>query len=305
MNITTASTVELPAATAAVAAAIEPALARYVRDYTMPGNLREAIEYSLLGGGKRLRPALTLLCCEAVGGSRDDAIPAAAAVEMIHVFSLIHDDLPAMDDDDMRRGKPTLHIAKGEAMAILAGDMLMGLAFSVLLEGDLEPALGGRLAAELAQNANAMISGQVYDTLGGFEPGAADRRRLELIHRNKTGALIRAACRMGAISGLGAAVSDEADRTLGLITTYADAIGLMFQIVDDLLDVEQSTEHLGKGAGKDLEAGKLTYPGVLGVEASRAEIERLRRVALDAIMPLGAKARDLRDLCEFMAIRTK
>src|SRR5690606_24144317 len=135
---------------------------------------------------------LALLCCEAVGGRRDEAMPAAVAVELIHAFSLVHDDLPAMDDDDLRRGRPTLHIAKGEAMAILAGDMLFGLAFSVLVEGELDPALGGRLASELAQGNNAMISGQVYDTLGGFAGDLTDLQRLELIHRNKTGALIRA-----------------------------------------------------------------------------------------------------------------
>ncbi len=286
-------------------ALVDDALREFVAAYPMPQNLREAIEYSLLAGGKRLRPVLAILSCEAVGGQRDDAIRSAIAVEFIHAFSLVHDDLPAMDDDDLRRGRPTLHIARGEAMAILAGDMMMGLAFSALAETEFNPATAGQLTSELAHGCNAMIAGQVYDTLAGFPKETGDRERLELIHRNKTGALIRAACRMGAIAGLEQSSPAESERRLRLITTYADSIGLMFQIVDDLLDVEQSAEHLGKGAGKDESAGKLTYPGVLGVDDSRTEIARLRRNALDALAPLGANADHLRDLCEFLAVRTK
>lgn len=305
MTAPTMTTLDPPSHALECVSRVDAALRDFLVAYPMPSNLRDAIEYSLLAGGKRLRPVLALESCEAVGGDRECAMRGAIAVELIHAFSLVHDDLPAMDDDDLRRGRPTLHIARGEAMAILAGDMMMGLAFSALAESDLSPDVAGRLTAELAAGCNAMIAGQVYDTLAGFPDDASDRDRLELIHRNKTGALIRAACRMGAIAGLQEARPAESERRLALITTYAESIGLMFQIVDDLLDVEQSAEHLGKGAGKDESAGKLTYPGVLGVENSRKEIERLRRVALDALAPLGSNADHLRDLCEFLAVRTK
>lgn len=284
---------------------VNDAMAEFIASYPMPANLRDAIEYAVLNGGKRLRPVLTLMSCEAVGGTRTDALRAGVAVELIHAFSLVHDDLPAMDDDDLRRGRPTLHIAQGEAMAILAGDMMMGLAFAALATSDQDAAISGALSDELAQGCNAMIAGQVYDTLGGFPDGVTDLQRLELIHRNKTGALIRAACRLGALSGLAEASSTESRQKLDLITTYAESIGLMFQIVDDLLDVEQSAEHIGKGANKDESAGKLTYPGLIGADASRAEIERLRQSAINALEPLGDNAAHLRDLCEFLAVRTK
>ena len=294
-----------PRITTELASIVDTALTQYVVSYPMPGNLRQAVQYALLGGGKRLRPTLTLLSCQAVGGNRDDALPAAMAVELIHAFSLVHDDLPAMDDDDLRRGRPTLHVAMGEAMAILAGDMMLGLAYSVLVEGKHDRSLAGALAAQLAQGANAMISGQVYDTLGGFSHAPTDLERLELIHRNKTGALITASCKMGALCGLTKTPDAQSDRALSLIATYAESIGLMFQIVDDLIDIEQTAEHTGKETGKDLDAGKLTYPGVLGIEASRAEIDRLGRVAIDALSPLGQAADPLRDLCDYLAVRTK
>lgn len=283
---------------------IDDRLERFLASRDLPENLRDAVAYSLLSGGKRLRPILSLLSAEAVGGSHAAATPAAIAVELVHAFSLVHDDLPAMDDDDLRRGRPTLHVARGEAMAILAGDLMLSLAFEALTDGIDDPALVGVLSAELAAGVRGMIAGQVYDTLGGFEPGLSERERLETIHHNKTGALIRASARMGAISAFGIPDSGSA-RPLSLLTTYADAVGLMFQIVDDLLDVEQSAEHLGKGAGKDLDAGKRTYPGIVGVEESRREVDRLRCVALDAAAALGPNARPLADLCGFLAVRTK
>ena len=244
-------------------------------------------------------PALLLLCCRAVGGRIERALPAAMAIELVHAFSLVHDDLPAMDDDDLRRGMPTAHVKFGEAMAILSGDAMMSLAFQIITGPETAPSAAAALAQELAAGTTAMIAGQVYDTLGGFDPATGERERLVLIHQKKTGALFRAACRMGAICG-GAGPAE-----LAALTAYGEAIGLMFQIVDDLIDVEQSPEHTGKETGKDLDAGKLTYPGVLGVEQSRTEIERLRRSAMDALMPLGPRADHLRDLCEYMAIRTK
>ena len=272
---------------------------RCVEEASLPSNLAEALRYALLSGGKRLRPILAAHCCTAVGGRVEESLAAAAAVEMIHAFSLVHDDLPALDNDDLRRGRPTTHKAFGEAMAILAGDGLMSLAFQVLAERCPDPAITGRLCGELAIGTTNMIAGQVYDTLGGFQPGLQDAKRLETVHRNKTGALIRAACRMGAIS------ARASEPQLRSVTVYADAVGLMFQIVDDLVDEEQTPEHAGKRTAKDRDAGKLTYPLVHGIMASRTEVERLRREALAAIEPLGPGAIPLRELCEYLAVRTR
>jgi geranylgeranyl diphosphate synthase, type II len=269
----------------------------------LPDKLLEAVRYAVLGGGKRLRPVLALLSCEAVGADRVHALPAAAAMELVHCFSLVHDDLPAMDDDELRRGRPTLHIHAGEAMAILAGDAMISIAFELLHHAPLDAARRLALLGELAHGTTRMIAGQVYDTLGGMNPSLSTRHQLDLIHRNKTGALIRASCRMGAIAG------GANERQLAALTTYGDAIGLMFQIVDDVLDVTQSAAHTGKATGKDEQAGKLTFPGVLGLEASQQEVKRLRQAALQAIAPLGTLSRGaatpLAELCEYMAVRTK
>lgn len=289
--------------TAAPTAAVERFMAHWLGGRSLPKALHEATEYALLGGGKRLRPLLAMHAAAAVGAPLDSALPAAAAVELIHAFSLVHDDLPALDNDDLRRGRPTVHKKFGDAMAILVGDGLMSMAFQVLAEKH-EPAVAGLLCRELAEGSTAMIAGQVLDTLGGFAPGLDDRRRLEQVHHNKTGALIKASCRMGAIAGLAAlGRTDPAD--LASITRYAEAVGLMFQIVDDLIDVQQSAEHTGKRTGKDEHAGKLTYPGVLGVDASRREVERLRNEALGALAAFGKNAAALTDLCNYLAVRTK
>jgi len=286
--------VELTAPTEAV----EAELGAFIDGRPLPHDLREAIRYSLLGPGKRMRPLLVVHSCTAVGGAREAALPAAAAIELIHCFSLVHDDLPAMDDDDLRRGRPTLHKYTNEAMAILAGDAMSALAFELLTTHVEPPARAAALAAELALATNDMVAGQVYDTLGGFEDDAEPLERLRTIHRHKTGALLRAACRMGGLCG-------EADnRQLAALTRYGEAIGLMFQVVDDLLDVTQTTERLGKTAGKDVVQEKLTYPALLGLDASRREVERLRTEALEALAPLGEPARLLRELCEFLAVRT-
>ena len=290
---------KLDAAVTAPLADLERFMADYLDGVGLPANLDAAVRSALLGGGKRLRPVLAIHCCHAVGGGAPAAMVPATATEMIHAFSLVHDDLPALDDDDMRRGKPTLHVEHGEAMAILAGDALMSLAFQVLAERGPDASTAGRLATELALGTTGMIAGQVYDTLGGFPDGLDDEARLRLIHRNKTGALIRAACRMGAISG----GADDAD--LDAVTIYGEAIGLMFQIVDDLLDVEQSSEHLGKRSSKDLDAGKLTFPGLIGVERSRHEIERLARAAEDACARFGPAGSRLVEICRYMKVRTR
>jgi geranylgeranyl diphosphate synthase type II len=291
---------------AALEAALQGIVADIERDMEsrldagrLPENLRDAAKYAVLGPGKRLRPALTILACEALDGRRDKALAAAGAMELIHCFSLVHDDLPAMDDDDLRRGRATLHIHAGEAMAILAGDVCVSLAFEWLANAPVDGERQAALVRELAAATTAMIAGQVYDTLGGFACKLNDRQRLDLIHRHKTAALIAAACRMGAICASAAPAQIDA------LSRYGQSIGLMFQIVDDLLDVTQSAEHVGKAVGKDESAGKLTFPGLLGVEASRAEVERLRAAAHDALRTLGENARLLLDLADAMAVRTR
>jgi len=281
------------------AAAVEKYLALFLDQRHLPGNLGEAVRYALLGGGKRLRPILVMRACEAVGGQAQDAVVPAAAIEMIHCFSLVHDDLPAMDDDDLRRGRPTLHRYTNEAMAILAGDVLMGLAFELIATQLEAGELAGRLVQELAIATNDMIAGQVLDTLGDGKATAESIEQLQRIHRYKTGALIRCCGRMGALCG-------GADQEqLEAMTRFSETIGLMFQVVDDLLDVTQTTEHLGKAANKDISKGKLTYPGLLGIPNSKSEIDRLQEEAHQALEPLGERARMLHDLCDYMVTRQK
>jgi len=284
----------------APASAVNDDLRAFLEGRDMPDHLCAAIEYALLGGGKRLRPALVLRCCEAVGGAFADAMPPAGAIELVHTFSLVHDDLPAMDDDDLRRGRPTLHKHTSEAMAILAGDMMLGLAVELIVTRSDSPALAAELVSELVAATNDMIAGQVYDTLPDpHEEGVEPLEQLRRTHRHKTAALLRAACRMGAICG------GATDEQLDAVTAYGEAIGLMFQAVDDLLDVTQSTEQLGKTAGKDEQQDKLTYPSLLGLDATRAEVRRLHDEALAALQPLGDHAAALRQLADYMAVREK
>lgn len=308
---------------------IEHYSARYIDGLDMPESLREAVRYALLAGGKRLRPILAWWSCIAVGGTGEQSLPGGVAVEFIHAFSLVHDDLPALDNDDFRRGKPTLHRHAGEAMAILAGDAMLTMAFQLISDRIGGPRassgnngagleLAARLTAELALGTSGMINGQVYDTLGGMPATLDDAQRLVLIHKNKTGALIRAACRMGALCGLaarrshGAASSSpgtpaqlDPDAALLAITRYAESVGLMFQVVDDILDVTQTAEHVGKKTNKDVDAGKLTYPGALGLDRSRAEVRRLLDEALAATQQLGPAAAPLAELARYLAVRTK
>ena len=284
---------------------IEAYLTRWSASLTLPPHLSDAIRYSFLAGGKRLRPVLAWHCAGAVGGRGASSLPAGLAVELVHCFSLVHDDLPAMDDDDLRRGKPTLHVHAGEAMAILAGDAMLALAFGALTEQVHDRSLVPPLVRELALGTSGMIAGQVYDTLGGLPKDMAPGLQVQLIHVNKTGALLRASCRMGAMLGLADAGKAPDDPALHAIDQYADAVGLMFQIVDDLIDVEQSAEHTGKRTKKDLDAGKMTYPGVMGVGKSRLEADLCRDKAVAAAKQLGAPGLPLVELAEFLATRTK
>lgn len=261
--------------------------------------LKQAVSYCVFSGGKRIRPVLCLRGCEAVGSAVDPAVPAACAIELIHTFSLVHDDLPAMDDDDLRRGRPTLHKHTSEAMAILAGDAMTALAFQLIAEQVNDPATAQQLTLELSTATNAMIAGQVYDTMGGQDASLEPIDQLRQTHRSKTGALLRASVRMGAIAG------GTSNEQLEKLSAYADAIGLMFQAVDDLLDVTQSAEKMGKATGKDADQGKLTYPGLLGIDGTRAEIQKLLSQALDALAGFDAKADPLRDMANKLAMRDR
>lgn len=255
--------------------------------------------YSLLAPGKRLRPILVALACEAAGGTLEMSLPAGCAVEMIHAYSLIHDDLPAMDDDDLRRGLPTCHKKFGEALAILAGDALLTLAFEVLASS-----YGPRTAAvgcvELASAAGSagMVGGQVLDLEAETAP-ISNLNDLEAIHRRKTGALFRASLRLGAIVALEGAQPPPA------IDRYAAAFGLAFQVTDDLLDVVGTVESTGKKVGKDAARGKLTYPGLLGIEASRKKARELGAEAVAAAEAFGERGRWLADLARYVAERDR
>lgn len=263
-----------------------------------PAKLTEAMGYSLLAGGKRLRPVLCLAFSEAVArasGGNVVADDAACALECIHTYSLIHDDLPAMDDDDLRRGRPTNHKVYGEAMAILAGDALLTDAFALLAEGG--GAQRARLVAELAQAAGSggMVGGQVLDVGDGRE---ANLDYLLRLHRMKTGALIRAACRMGAVAGGGDEAAVEA------AGVYGDAVGLAFQIADDVLDVTATAEAMGKPTGADAAAGRGTFPAVLGLDESRAMADDFVAKAVDAVRALEPEAGPLAALARYAVART-
>ncbi len=283
---------------------IERELASSIERAGYPGVLDAAVRYAALDGGKRLRPLLAWHACRTVCGRGEPALPVCAAVELVHAFSLVHDDLPCMDNDDLRRGRPTLHRHAGEAVALLAGDAMLALAFATVARVS-DTALSSSLATELAQATSAMIVGQTLDTLGHDEL-APTHATLERIHAKKTGALIRAAVRMGAIVGLREPGGQpECPDPLAALTDYAEAIGLLFQIIDDLLDVEQTHEQTGKRTGKDAAGGKLTYPGLLGIEASRRAASELHARAVVALNPLGPGAAALRELADYIAVRTK
>jgi geranylgeranyl diphosphate synthase type II len=271
-----------------------------------PEALAEAMCYSLLAPGKRLRPLLVILAAEACGGSDLAALPAACAVEMVHTYSLIHDDLPAMDDDDLRRGLPTCHKKFGEALAILAGDALLTLAFEVLADG-YPLATAAACCRELARDAGAagMVGGQADDLAMESRPGVGTVEELEFLHARKTGALFRASLRLGVLSAQGERAGGADPRTLALFDAYGRAFGLAFQITDDLLDVESSAEQTGKRVGKDAARGKLTYPGFLGVAESRRRAQRLCREAQDSVAPLGPASERLAALARGIVERDR
>ncbi|MEE9391868.1 MAG: farnesyl diphosphate synthase [Planctomycetota bacterium] len=276
---------------------IEAALENYLpaQGSAVP-SIVEAMRYSLLAGGKRLRPAMALAVSSACGGERGDVMPAACALEMVHTYSLIHDDLPCMDDDDLRRGRPTNHVVYGEAMAVLAGDALSNAAFLLIAKQTPSPDLAALLVLELAEAAGVqgMIGGQVLDMVSmGTE---ADLAAVEQIHRRKTGALIRASVRIGAIA---ARVDDE---TLAAFTTYGESLGLSFQIIDDILDLTSDASTLGKTAGKDAEQNKLTWPACVGLDRSRTTALELAEKGRAAIAPYDRKG-ELSAFAEFICTR--
>jgi geranylgeranyl diphosphate synthase type II len=246
--------------------------------------LFESRRYSLMAGGKRIRPALTLAFCRLFGGDPEAALPYACALEMIHTYSLIHDDLPCMDDDDLRRGKPTNHRVYGEAMALLAGDALLTDAFALAAENPKQSgAVNARAVSILSRAAGSrgMVGGQVLDLLGEESEHRPDFDRLLQTHRLKTGALIRAAAALGAL----AAGVEESDARMRDVLTYADGIGLVFQIVDDILDVTGDAAELGKNIGSDAQENKTTFLSFLTIEEARAYAERLNAEALSALAP--------------------
>ena len=264
----------------------------------LPPSLLEAMSYSLMAPGKRLRPVLVILAAEACGGTMAPALPAACAVEMIHTYSLIHDDLPAMDDDDLRRGLPTCHKKFGEALAILAGDALLTLAFQVLAECYPAP-IAAVSCAELAKGAGAagMVGGQVLDIAWETQTATPQLADLEKVHACKTGALFRACLRIGC------QVAGGEKAVLGCLDHYGRCFGQLFQITDDLLDVESSTAQLGKRVQKDAERGKLTYPSFLGLPESRSRAEQLCSEARQHLQPLGERSRRLVQLVDYVLRR--
>jgi geranylgeranyl diphosphate synthase type II len=283
------------------AAIIERALGRIVSPHDgLESRLFEAMRYSLLDGGKRLRPILALASCEAVGGSIDAAMNYACALEMIHTYSLIHDDLPIMDNDDLRHGRPTNHKVYGDAIATLAGDALVTDAFATVARlpfAKKHPEVVLDVIAELSDAAGSrgMVSGQVIDLLG--EGRAMNLEQLEYLHSKKTGALFLASVNGGA--RLGGATSVQLDS----LSKYARALGLCFQVVDDLLDVEASTEQLGKRTNKDQAAGKNTYPVLIGIERSHALARDLEGRAQKALLQFDNRAEPLRAIASFVVER--
>lgn len=276
---------------------------RYLREHVTPregyrGVLFEAMSYSLLAGGKRLRPVLALAFCELAGGKPEQALPFAAGIEMIHTYSLIHDDLPCMDDDAMRRGKPTSHIKYGEATALLAGDALLTEAFYLMASGSILPpeqtAACIRLIADAA-GPNGMVSGQILD----MAAEAADAAGLDEVNRLKTGALIRCAAEAGVTAGSGS----ETDMKQARI--YAENLGLAFQIKDDILDVEGASGLLGKPTGSDVHNGKHTYVTAYGLTGAKEALSAYTCRALDALASYGAQADFLRWLADYLLTREK
>ncbi|NLA74151.1 MAG: polyprenyl synthetase family protein [Deltaproteobacteria bacterium] len=284
--------------------AVEKALDSFLPQTPGPAEeLYNAMRYSLFAGGKRIRPILCIAAAESVGGNQGDVMPVACAFEMIHTYSLIHDDLPAMDDDELRRGKPTNHMVYGEAIAILAGDGLLTEAFRVMASPDLLARAGaerfGRVLAMVASSAGArgMVLGQALDIRA--EGKIIDTPRMELIHEHKTGALLRASVAAGAILGNGT------EKEIEQLDKYGKCIGLTFQISDDILDIEGSAKELGKQTGVDMERGKNTYPSNYGVEKAKKILKEITDNAVEALVGLDEKANILRQLAFYIMERKK
>jgi geranylgeranyl diphosphate synthase type II len=279
---------------------VEDYLERYFQENPFaPSILHDAMKYSLFAGGKRIRPILCITAHEACGGAGEDILPQAAAFEMIHTYSLIHDDLPAMDDDDLRRGKPTSHKVYGEAIAILAGDGLLTEAFRMFSESRTIPSASLLNALrELSASAGlwGMVAGQAADIIS--EGKEAHRETLEFIHKNKTGALLRASVAVGAI------LRDAAGAEMEALTQYGQNIGLAFQVVDDILDITQTTQELGKPQGSDSAGNKMTYPALYGLERSREIAGQYILNALEALKPLGPRGVWLGAIAEYLRERT-
>jgi geranylgeranyl pyrophosphate synthase len=264
-----------------------------------PTRLHSAIRWSLFAGGKRFRPALLLAAGQTLGANDDRLLRPACALEMVHTYSLIHDDLPSMDNDELRRGRPTCHVKFDEATAILAGDALQTLAFQTIAEDEqLTPGLRVQLIAEIARAAGTpegMVAGQAHDL--DAESRTVGPAELERIHHRKTGALIRAAARCGAL------IAGANDDELTSITEYATNLGLLFQITDDLLDVTATAEDLGKTPGKDARSRKATYPALYGTEATRTQLEAVHQAACSALERLDAPAALLRSIADLIRER--
>jgi geranylgeranyl diphosphate synthase type II len=271
-----------------------------LKSVPIAADLRPALIYTLQSPGKRIRSVLVLWCCELVSGRVSaDARRAAAAIEMVHTYSLVHDDLPAMDDDDLRRGRPTCHKAFDEATAILAGDALLTMAFEVLVDRMEDPTLPARLVRELAQAAgpDGMVAGQLADLRA--ENSGGDLQALRYIHTHKTAKMFRCATTMGALCGGADPPRQQA------LADYGLTLGLVFQITDDILDVSASNGHLGKTPGKDQKAGKLTYPAVVGLEQSKRIAQDLTDQAVAALAPFGPNAQRLRHLATALVDRDR
>jgi geranylgeranyl diphosphate synthase type II len=278
---------------------VDRALDRYLpKTSTKPATIHKAMRYSLFAGGKRLRPILCLAAAEACGGLTKSALPLACALECIHTYSLIHDDLPSMDNDDFRRGRPTCHKVFGDGIAVLAGDALLTIAFEIAASAEGWPRYDLRAIfreISVAAGSRKLIAGQVADLEGEGKP--TNRAQLRYIHENKTAALLTTSVRLGAMS------ANAAPTQLRAMSEFGRALGLAFQVIDDILDVTQTSEKLGKSAGKDAAAHKATYPAVLGLEKSRAEAGRLTRQAHAALQPLGKRAETLRWLANYLLER--
>ena len=278
---------------------IDKALDRFLPRATVkPATIHKAMRYSIFAGGKRIRPVLTLAAAQACGGEDKTALPAACAVECIHTYSLIHDDLPCMDDDDLRRGRPTSHKVFGEGVAVLAGDGLLTIAFEILAQAKPTTRYGmAALVGELAHAAGSkwLIGGQVADLEG--EGRALTGSELKYIHRCKTAALLTTSIRLGAMS------ANATPAQLKALTTFGQSVGLAFQVIDDILDVTQSSEKLGKTAGKDVNSQKATYPAIHGLEKSRKEARRLTATAHRSLASFGKNGATLQALADYLLAR--